>query len=123
MASQSLFVTLTVELDVLRVVLAQLLDRFMNQVDSALTSHCLGGEITMHSCTVPVTCNRLRSKIDDDLVLLSNSIEKIPGYPTVVTCCKDVSWTNLVLPLCRHNLSVCARAFNSSVETSRKMSV
>jgi len=72
---------------------------------SASSSHDLSGEVGVASRSVPVA-EKFWLEGDGKVVLLSTSHEEISGEPHVVTDLDSKAWSDLVLPLSWHDLSI-----------------
>lgn len=106
-----------VDLDVLGVSLAQLLDGLLDELDAALLSHRLGGVVGVSAGAVPVTGDWLWIERDNDAKLLSNAVQNEPAHPEVISRIDAFTWADLELPLRGHDLSVDTADLDSGVET------
>lgn len=65
----------------------------------------------------------LRVVADHNAMLFGDSHEEISGNPEMVTHLDTSAWSNLELPLAWHDLCVCTRDVDTSVETSLVVSI
>ena len=75
LACQTEVVVFAIHGDVLCMSLAQLLNRGLNDIESTLLSHSLGGEVGVAASTVPVTREGLRVEGNLDSPLFSDTNE------------------------------------------------
>ena len=95
----------------------EVLDGSLDVSHTTLDTHLLGGEVGVHTGTVPVTLHGLGVDGDLDTKVLSNTGEEETGNPKLVTHCDTLARTDLVLPLGGHDLGVGTRDVDSGVET------
>lgn len=108
-AGESLDVVVSVTLDVLNVSLTQLLDGCDDVLDTALSSHLLGGDVRVGTCAVPVSVQWLCGEGNHDAELLGDSDEEESCEPHLVGCVNTGRWSDLEFPLGGHDLGVDAR--------------
>lgn len=84
-AGETEVVVLTVDLDVLGVALAELLNGVLNGLHAALLAHRLGRVVGVASSTVPVTGDGLGVEGDLDAPLLGHTEEEVTGDDEGVT--------------------------------------
>jgi len=111
-----------VSLDVLIVSATQPLDALLDGSDTAVVSHGGGGEVGVHTSTIPVARDWLGVQAHANTEIFSHSVQEVPGHPEVVTHGDALARTYLELPLCRHNLSVSTGDSDASVEARPVMS-
>ena len=116
-AGETEVVVLAVHRDVLVVPLGELLDGSFDELHTSGLTHSLSAVVGVATSTIPVTLKRLRVEGDLDAPLLSDADQKIASHPEVISHINTLAWTNLELPLRRHDFSVDARDLNSGVET------
>ena len=121
--SESLIVTSTIKLNVSLMLGLEFFHHIINISHSFFAaSHGLCGEVRMASTTVPVW-EELWLKGDGHVVFFSASIEKESTGPEVISCSNTHGWSNLVLPLSWHDLSVGSGDGKSSVQAAFVMCV
>lgn len=121
--SKSLIVTSTIKLNVSLMLGLEFFHHIINISHSFFAaSHGLCGEVRMASTTVPVW-EELWLKGDGHVVLFSASMEKESTGPEVISCINTYGWSNLVLPLSWHDLSVGSGDGKSSVQAAFVMCV
>ena len=118
LTGHSLLVIITVEGDVEVVFVSELLHHVVDVVHAlGALSHGLGGEVGVAAGAVPVW-EELGGEGDAGVVVLSDAGKNVPGHHEVVTHLKSEAWSNLVLPLTWHNLSVGTRNVDAGGEAS-----
>ena len=84
-------------------------------------SHDTIGEVSMHTCTIPVTFHWFRMEDDFIVVFFSNSMSKVSSNPKLVTCVFSSFTKYLVFPLSFHDFRINSFNSKSSINTSIKM--
>lgn len=84
-AGQTGLVALTVDGDVLEVAGLELLHGGLDDLDTALLAHGLGGDVGVKTGTVPVAGDRLGVEGDDGAELFGDAVEKETGHPELVS--------------------------------------
>lgn len=120
-ASQSLVVALAVDVDVLLMSLAKLLDGRLDDLHATFLSHGLGRVVEMAASAVPVARDGLGLEANLDSVLLGNSVEQIPGHPEVVAKVNRGQGADLELELARHDLDVDSSELDASVQAGSEV--
>ena len=121
--SKSLIVTSTIKLNVSLMLGLEFFHHIINISHSFFTaSHGLCGEVRMASTTVPVW-EELWLKGDGHVVLFSASMEKESTGPEVISLINSNTWSDLILPLSWHNLTVGSGDGDSSVQAAFVMCV
>ena len=103
---QSLFVVLTVQLDVFLVSLGELFNGLLDLLHTTWVSHGKGGDVGMTTSTIPVTLQWLWMEGDLDTELFGDSFQQVSGHPQLVSHLDALARTDLELPLGRHDLGV-----------------
>lgn len=116
--SETHIIVLAVDSDVLIMPLRQLLNCSLNGLHSAGFTHLLGAVVGVAASTIPVTLKGLGVEGDLDVPLLGNTDEEEASHPEVVTHGDTLTWSNLELPLRRHDLSIDTGDIDTSVEAS-----
>lgn len=111
-------IVLSVDSNVLVVLLGELLNGSINGLHASRLTHRLGGVVGVASSTVPVSLKRLGVERDLDSPLFCNANKQITGHPQVISHGDTLTWTNLELPLCRHDFSVDTADVHTRVEAS-----
>lgn len=111
-------VVLSVDGDVLVVLLGELLDGGLDVLHSSGLAHSLGGVVGVAPGTVPVALERLGVEGDDDAPLLGDAGEEITGHPKVVAHGDPLAGADLELPLGGHDLRVDTADIDLGVEAS-----
>ena len=83
-ACKSALNVVTVVLDVQSSLLTECLASGDDLCVTTVLAHCLGREVGMCTCTVPVTLYRLRVEGSHYLKLLSDAVEQPARYPELV---------------------------------------
>ncbi len=118
MTGQSLLVVVSIYADVKHVLGSKLGHHIMNIFHSKFSaSHGLGGEVGVTSGTIPLR-EQLWCERYVDVVVFSDTAEQVTGNPQLISDRDAMHWTNLILPLARHNLGVGAGDLDSSKEAS-----
>jgi Na+/serine symporter len=86
LARQSLLIALAVHTDVLRVLLAQLLNGLDDDLVATLLSHGQSGVVGVAAAAVPIAWDWLRVEGDVDAKVLCHSVRNVSRHPHVVTC-------------------------------------
>ena len=117
LASETKLVVLAVDGDVVHVLLRELLDTLFDGLNTALLAHCLGGEVRVAPCTVPVALREwLGMERYLNAPLFGYADEEEAGHPEVVTHRNALAGAYLELPLRRHDLSIDTGYINTGVE-------
>ena len=69
----------------------------------------------MAASTIPVTGDRLRVETDDNTEVLGNAPQEETCHPKLIAHFNPFTWSNLELPLSRHDFGVRARYFNTFI--------
>ncbi len=75
-----------------------------------------GGEVRVHTGTVPVTADRFAVILDVDTVFLTKAIQNVTSDPDLVSCVFGTFTEDLEFPLTFSNLSVDAFVVDTRVE-------
>jgi len=121
--SETEFVVLAVDGDVLVVPLGELLDGGLDDFDSSGFAHRLGGEVGVATSAVPVSLEGLWVEGDLDAPLLGHTDEEVAGHPEVVTHGDTFTGADLELPLGGHDLGVDTRDVDAGVEAGAVVSL
>jgi len=124
-AGQTTFVTLTVGLDVLKV-LGLKLGHLGEDVLHTLAvgkMEVLDAEVGVATSTVPVTVLGLGVKVDGHAEELTDAVEGPATDPELISSLNTDDGTDLELPLSGHDLSVSARDTKTGVEKSVKVGI
>jgi len=106
LAGQSQMVVGTIELDVVSVSLGQSFHIGDDFVQTTLSSGDGGGEVGVHTSTVPVALNWLWFKSDINTVIFSDSLENVSGHPELIASVDTLNWADLEFPLAWEDFSV-----------------
>ena len=118
LTGHSLLVIITIKGDVELVFISEPLHHVVDVVHAlGALSHGLGGEVGVAARAVPVW-EELGGEGDAGVVVLSDAGKNVPGHHEVVTHLKSKAWSNLVLPLTWHDLSVGTRDVDAGGEAS-----
>mmetsp|Transcript_1175 Transcript_1175/g.2271 ORF Transcript_1175/g.2271 Transcript_1175/m.2271 type:complete len:223 (+) Transcript_1175:79-747(+) len=106
---QSLVVALTVQRDVLHVLLRHVVQHGLHDglVGVVLLPHALRGIVRVAPRPVPVPGDRLRIPGHRHIMALTDSQHDVTGHPHMIARIDPHARTDLVLPLPRHHLRVC----------------
>jgi len=74
-----------VRLDVSEMLLAQLIDRFLDLGDTVFTAHRLRREVSVGTGAVPRAVHRFRVQGDDHAVFFSDAVQNESGDPQIVS--------------------------------------
>ena len=121
--SKTKFVICTVDSDVFNVTLRELLNGLLDDLESTLLTHCLGGVVGVASGAVPVTLERLRVEGDLDAPLFGYTDKEVSGHPEVVTHRNALTRPDLELPLRRHDLRVDTGDIDTRIQAGAVMSL
>ena len=80
-------------------------------------AHCLGREVGVRACAVPVSLLWLCCIRDDHVVIFCNTIEQPTRNMHVIAHRECACCTNLKLPLTWHYFSVCSFDHQTSIQT------
>ena len=116
-------VVLAVDGNVLLVASLELLDGGLDVLHSTWLAHIGRGEVGVETSSVPVAWDWLRVEGDLGSKLLSNAAEEETGEPKLVTHLDTVTWTDLELPLCWHDLGVGTRDLDAGVQAGLVVSL
>lgn len=107
-ASQTLLVVLTVELEVLLVLSTKFLNESVDVLHASLTSSHLGSRVVgMATSSVPVLEElRLEGEIDSEV--FTNTTKEIARHPKVVSDLNAKARSDLVFPLTWHDFTISA---------------
>lgn len=117
------FVVFTVNGDVLIVTLREFLDCLIDEFHSSGLTHGECAVVGVAASTVPLTLKRLGVEGNLDGPLLGDANQEVTCHPEMVTHGDTFTWTNLELPLSRHNLCIDPADVHASVETSTIVSL
>jgi len=123
MASETEDVVLTVDGNVFFVANTELLDGGVDILETTLCTHGLGGVVGVATSSVPVTLNGLGVERADHTELLSETVHDVSGQPHVVTSIHTDTWSDLVLPLTGHHLTVDSSNLDTSVQAGTVVSL
>jgi hypothetical protein len=115
LSGQSHLVVLTIDGNVLHMLLRQFLDGILDSLHSSRFTHGLGGVVGVAPGTVPVTGERLGVERDFDTPFFGNADEKEAGHPEMVTHGDTLARADLEFPLRRHDLCVDSGDVHASV--------
>ena len=115
-------IVLSVDSDVLVVLLSKFFDSSLDVLHTTLDTHGKGTEVGVASSTVPVAGQRLGVEGDLDTPLLGETNEEVAGHPEVVTHLNTLTGANLELPLGRHHLRIDTADLDTSVQTDTVVS-
>lgn len=116
-------IVLSVDSDVLVVLLGELFDSGLDVLHTALLTHFKGTEVCVTSSTVPVASQRLGVEGDLDAPLLGKANEEVAGHPEVITHLNTLTRSDLELPLRRHDLGVDTADLDTGVQTNTVVSL
>ena len=115
--------------------LGQLVNGLEDNLFTAGDTHRLSGVVGVTAGAVPVAGNGLRVEGDDDAKVLGDAPQQEAGHPQLVTHfdsyeCQFLhkeatitfTWSDLELPLSRHDLSVSTRDLDASIQASSVVS-
>mmetsp|Transcript_38804 Transcript_38804/g.93803 ORF Transcript_38804/g.93803 Transcript_38804/m.93803 type:complete len:219 (+) Transcript_38804:346-1002(+) len=99
------------------VLVSQFVNGLLDFFKSTFFSHGLGGNVGVHTGTVPVSFNNwLGVKCAVDLEIFTDTLQDVSGHCKLVTSINSDAWSDLVFLLSRHDLSVGSRDFDSGVK-------
>ena len=110
------FVICTVDSDMFNVTLRELLNGLLDDLESTLLTHCLGGVVGVAPGAVPVALEGLGVERDLDAPLLGDADEEVARHPEVVAHGDALARSHLEFPLRGHNLGVDTRDIDTGVE-------
>jgi len=121
-ARKTKIVVLSVDGNVLVVLLAQLHDRLLDGFHTSRFPHSFRTVVGVAASAVPVTLEGFGVEGNLDAPLLSNSDEEITGHPEVVTHGDTLTRADLELPLGGHDLCIDTADVDARVQTSSVVS-
>lgn len=121
-AGETHVVVISVDGDVLIVLLGKLFDGSLDGLDTALSTHGSGTEVGVTSGAIPFTGQGLGVERDLDTPLLGKTDEEVAGHPEVVAHLNTQARANLELPLGRHDLGIDTANLDASVQTDAVVS-
>mmetsp|Transcript_382 Transcript_382/g.724 ORF Transcript_382/g.724 Transcript_382/m.724 type:complete len:419 (+) Transcript_382:198-1454(+) len=111
------FVSFSVDFNVFLVLFSKLVDGLLDDLKSTFLTHGLGGDVGVHTGSVPVSLNnRLRVEGAVDLEVFADTHEDVAGHHKLVSGINSDARSNLVFLLSRHDFSVDSRDVDSSVQ-------
>ena len=117
-ACKSLLVVVTVEFDVFHVLSGHLSHHIVDVAHATgASAHCLRREISVATGAIPVR-EELGGERDRHVEIFSNALENVTRHPKLVSHVDAKDGTDLILPLARHDLGICAGNSDASKETS-----
>jgi len=116
-------IVLSVDSDVLVVLLGELFDSSLDDLHATLDTHGSGTVVGVASSAVPFTGQRLGVEGDLDTPLLGETDEEVAGHPEVVAHLNTLTRTNLELPLGRHDLGIDTANLDTSIQTDAVVSL
>ena len=122
-ASETHVVVISVDSNVLIVLLGQLLDSSLDDLHTTLNTHGSGTVVGVTSSTVPFTGQGLGVERDLDTPLLGKTDEEVAGHPEVVAHLDTLARANLELPLGRHDLGIDTADLDTSVQADAVVSL
>ena len=123
MSSESQFVVSSIAGEVLLVIDSELSHHLVDVLHALGTGpHGLGGVVGVAARSIPVW-EELWSERNIDIVVLCNTGKDVSGHVELVSDVDTEAWTNLVLPLSWHDLSVGSRDLDTSIEAGSIMCV
>jgi hypothetical protein len=105
-SSQPELVILAVNGNVLHMLMGELLNSIINEFPSTRLAHGLCRVVRVTSGTVPITSQRLGVEGDFYTPLFGDADEEEASHPQMVAHGDALAWTDLELPLGRHDLGV-----------------
>lgn len=122
LSAQSELVVLTIDGNMLHVLLRKLLDGILNNLHSSWLAHGLGGIVGVAAGTVPITIGkRLGVERDLDAPFFGDTDEEEASHPEVVTHRDTLTWADLEFPLGWHNFGVDTRNVNTGIHAGAVM--
>lgn len=121
--SETHVVVVSVDGDVLVVLLGKLFDSGFDVLHTALLTHCEGTVVGVASTAVPVAAQWLGVEGNLDTPLLGKTDEKIASHPEVVTHLDTLTRADLELPLSRHDLGVDTADLDTGIQADTVMSL
>ena len=121
--SETHVVVVSVDSDMLVVLLGELFDGSLDDLHATFNTHGSGTEVGVAPSTVPFTGQWLGVERDLDTPLLGKTDEEVAGHPEVVTHLDTLARTNLELPLGRHHLCVDTADFDTGVQADAVVSL
>lgn len=120
---QAEVVVLSVDSDVLVVLLAQFLDGGVDGLDASGFAHGFRAVVGVAASTVPVALERLGMEGNLDTPLFGDADKEVASHPEVVTHGNTFTGADLEFPLRGHDLSVDSADVDASVEAGAVVSL
>ena len=105
-----------VSLNVTNVMSGELVDSLLDFYNTVGFPHSLGGEVGVHTGTVPVSGDRLGVQRDHYVKIFGDSVQEIPGHPEIISHVDSFARSYLELPLGGHNFGILTGDVDSRVE-------
>jgi len=121
-ASETHVVVISVDGNVLIVLLGELLDGSLDGLHTALSTHGSGTVVGVASGAIPLAGQGFGVERDLDIPLLGKTDEEVAGHPEVVTHLNTHARANLELPLGRHDLGIDTANLDARVQADTVVS-
>jgi len=95
----------------------------LDGLHAAGLTHGSCGEVGVGSSAVPVSGHGLGVEGHHDSEIFGDSLEDISGDPEVITHVDSLSGTDLILPLCRHDLGICTGHPDAGIQAGSVVSL
>jgi hypothetical protein len=105
-ASETLFVLLAVDGDVIGVAGLELLDGGLDMRHTTLDTHLLGGEVRVETSAIPVALHGLGMYGYLGTEVFGDAVEDKPGNPELITHLDALAGSDLEFPLSGHHLGI-----------------
>lgn len=117
LARQSQLVVLSVNGNMLVVLLRQLFNGFLNVFHSSRLAHLKGTVVGVAAGSIPITLEGFGMEGNLDAPLFRNTDEKVACHPEVISHRDSLAGANLELPLSGHDLGVDTTDIDACVQT------
>ena len=115
-SSESLVIIGPIDRDVFHAILLESGHEFFKIFLTTFFPHFFGGEVAVHSGTIPVALKRFAVILDVDTVFLAESFEKEASNPDLVCCFLGTFTEDLELPLSHSYFGVDALMIYPGIE-------
>lgn len=121
--SESIFVSLTVEEDVIFVGSSKLFHLVVSNIfKTSRSSSFISGVVGVASRAIPISLDGFAVKVNVDSEFFSESEEDVSGQPQMVSSFDSLGNTNLEFPLSGSDLSVESRNLESGIQAASDVS-
>mmetsp|Transcript_12755 Transcript_12755/g.23914 ORF Transcript_12755/g.23914 Transcript_12755/m.23914 type:complete len:229 (-) Transcript_12755:620-1306(-) len=124
LTSQTQLVSSSINCNVFRMPCSKLVNSLTDNFNSSFFTHSLGGNVGMHSSSVPVTSSDgLGMETAVHLKVFTHTLKDVARHHELISCLNTNTGSDLVFLLSGHNFSVTSRDIDSCIQTCLVVSI